>query len=77
MKKKIIIIIGVVLVIALGVLGYLYLNKEKNTNVDGKKFAAEYTSVTEDNVFVYKTIDEIIFSSPEIRTIFFSVSMMA
>ncbi len=60
MKKKIIIIIGVVLVIALGVLGYLYLNKEKNTNVDGKKFAAEYTSVTEDNVFVYKTIDEII-----------------
>lgn len=60
MKKKIIIIIGVVLVIALGVLGYLYLNKEKNTNVDGKKFAAEYTSVTEDNVFVYRTIDEII-----------------
>ena len=60
MKKKIIIIIGVVLVIALGVLGYFYLNKEKNTNVDGKKFAAEYTSVTEDNVFVYRTIDEII-----------------
>ena len=60
MKKKIIIIIGVVLVIALGVLGYLYLNKEKNTNVDGKKFATEYTSVTEDNVFVYRTIDEII-----------------
>ena len=60
MKKKIIIIIGVVLVIALGGLGYLYLNKEKNTNVDGKKFAAEYTSVTEDNVFVYRTIDEII-----------------
>ena len=60
MKKKIIIIIGVVLVIAFGVLGYLYLNKEKNTNVDGKKFAAEYTSVTEDNVFVYRTIDEII-----------------
>lgn len=60
MKKKIIIIIGVVLVIALGVLGYLYLNKEKNTNVDGKKFAEEYTSVTEDNVFVYRNIDEII-----------------
>lgn len=60
MKKKIIIIIGVVLVIALGILGYLYLNKEKNTNVDGKKFAEEYTSVTEDNVFVYRNIDEII-----------------
>lgn len=60
MKKKVIILLGVVLVIALGVLGYLYLNKEKNTNVDGKRFAEEYTSVTEDNVFVYRNIDEII-----------------
>lgn len=60
MKKKIIIVIGVVLVIALGVLGYLYLNKEKNTNVDGKKFAEEYTSVTKDNVFVYRSAEEII-----------------
>ena len=60
MKKKIIIIIGVVLVIALGVLGYLYLNKEKNSNIDGKKFAEEYTSVTKDNVFVYRSAEEII-----------------
>ena len=60
MKKKIIIVIGVVLVIALGVLGYLYLNKEKNTNIDGKKFAEEYTSVTKDNVFVYRSAEEII-----------------
>ena len=60
MKKKVVILLGVVLVIALGVLGYLYLNKEKNTNVDGKRFAEEYTSVTEDNVFVYRNIDEII-----------------
>ena len=60
MKKKIIIIIGVVLVIALGVLGYLYLNKEKDTNIDGKKFAEEYTSVTNDNVFVYRSAEEII-----------------
>ena len=60
MKKKIIIVIGVVLVIALGVLGYLYLNKEKNTNIDGKKFAEEYTSVTKDNVFVFRSAEEII-----------------
>ena len=58
MKKKIIILVGVVLVIMLGVLGYLYINKNKDT--DGKKFAEEYGSVTEDNVFVYKSIDEII-----------------
>jgi len=57
-KKKIIILVGVVLVIMLGVLGYLYINKNKDT--DGKKFAEEYGSVTEDNVFVYKSIDEII-----------------
>ena len=60
MKKKIIILVGVVLVIAVGVLAYLYIDKEKNTNVDGKKFAEEYTSVTEKNVFVYRSIDEII-----------------
>ena len=35
MKKKIIILVGVVLVIMLGVLGYLYINKNKDT--DGKK----------------------------------------
>ena len=58
MKKKIIILVGVVLVIMLGVLGYLYINKNKDT--DGKKFAEEYGSVTEDNVFVYRSIDEII-----------------
>ena len=58
MKKKIIILVGVVLVIMLGVLGYLYINKNKDS--DGKKFAEEYGSVTEDNVFVYKSIDEII-----------------
>ena len=40
MKKKIIILVGVVLVIMLGVLGYLYINKNKDT--DGKKFAGEY-----------------------------------
>lgn len=60
MKKKIIVLVGIVLVIALGVCGYLYINKNKNTNEDGKKFAEEYTSVTEDNVFVYRSIDEII-----------------
>ena len=42
----------------LSVLGYWYINKTKDT--DGKKFAEEYGSVTEDNVFVYKSIDEII-----------------
>lgn len=60
MKKKIVILIGVVLVIALGIFGYLYTNKNKDTNTNGKKFAEEYGSVTEDNVFVYKSIDEII-----------------
>ena len=32
----------------------------KNTKIDGKKFAEEYTSVTKDNVFVYRSAEEII-----------------
>ena len=59
MKKKLLIGIGVVLIILFGVFGYLYLNN-KEQNIDGKKFAEEYGTVTEDNVFVYRSIDEII-----------------
>ena len=36
------------------------MSDSKNTNIDGKKFAEEYTSVTKDNVFVYRSAEEII-----------------
>lgn len=60
MKKKIMIIVGIVLVLVLALGIYMYYNKEKNTNVDGKKFHEEYQTVDKDNVFVYREVDEII-----------------
>ncbi len=58
MKKKLLIIGIFILVIVIGViLFFLFKNKNMEDNV---RFAKEYGSVSEDNVFVYKDIDEII-----------------
>ena len=54
MKKKIFIIIPIIFAFLL-----VGCNKEKK-ETDAKKFAKEYTTVTEDNYFVYRTSDEII-----------------
>lgn len=58
MKKGLIItiVIGVLLILCLG--GY-YLLKESDPT-DAIKFSEEYPSVSKDNVFVYRDIDEII-----------------
>ena len=58
MKKKLVIIVVSIVIILLGVfaLWYFCFNKES----DNEKFAKEYDTVTSDNVFVYKDIDEII-----------------
>lgn len=57
-KKKYILIIGVILVLLLigGVLLFCLSKKE----TDGEKFAKEYTEVGEDNIFVYRTKEEVI-----------------
>lgn len=66
MKKRDVYLIFVGLfVVALSVVGFLFFQKqskkeESTSNLDAKKFASEYSEVTEDNVFVYKTVDEII-----------------
>ena len=58
MKKRLLIIGIFVLVIVMGVILFFIL---KNNNVkDNVRFAKEYGSVSEENVFVYKNIDEII-----------------
>lgn len=58
MKKRLLIIGIFVLVIVMGVILFVIL---KNNNVkDNVRFAKEYGSVSEENVFVYKNIDEII-----------------
>ena len=61
-KKKILIIIGAI--ILLGVILYLAVStnnkKEQNITNDNERFANEYKTVTKDNVFVYREINEII-----------------
>lgn len=58
-KKNLLIIIIVIIVLLLSIMGLIYL--EKNTTVvDAKKFQEEYQTVDENNVFVYRSMDEII-----------------
>ena len=54
MKKKLLLIIPLVLTFIL--VGCT--KEEKET--DSEKFAKEYTTITDDNYFVYRNIDEII-----------------
>jgi len=59
--KQNLLIIGLVLIIVLLVLILVKLKTNKNyENNDALKFAQEYTEVGEDNLFVYRTADEII-----------------
>ncbi len=66
MKKRIFLLLLIVVLI-LGIGGFFLLNDkndDKNSsysnNEDAKKFAREYTKVSDDNVFVYRTPEEII-----------------
>ena len=61
MKKKLIIIVSAIIIIGGGIPLYFVLNNKNNEN-DNVRFAKEYadSQVGEDNVFVYKNIDEII-----------------
>ena len=65
MKKKLIVIVVSIVVILLGglALWFFYFNKES----DSERFNDEYSSVTRDNVFVYKNIDEIIIAIASIN----------
>ena len=58
MNKKLIAIIGAVIVLLGAAAYFLFFGGEKLT--DAEKFSAEYTEVGEDNIFVYRTSKEII-----------------
>lgn len=63
MKKKNLILLGItVLVIVAIVVGVvLILNKNNKTEItDAVKFSEEYTEIDKNNVFVYRSVDEII-----------------
>lgn len=60
MNKKVkYIILGVLLILIASLVVYFVFIKKDN-NTDNIKFSKEYTSVSKDNVFVYRSKDEII-----------------
>ena len=59
MKKKLFMILPIIVIITvIGVL--VFQNGKDSPEKDSQKFAKEYTKVSEENVFVYRNIDEII-----------------
>lgn len=62
MKKKVLFIaLGLIVLIGIGLGIFFGVKAYKEANMtDAEKFAREYTEVSEDNVFVYRNIDEII-----------------
>lgn len=56
-KKKIVIILAILLVL-IGIIVGVMVNKNKET--DAYRFSQEYKEIDADNVFVYRDIDEII-----------------
>lgn len=64
-SKKIFAVVSVVIIVGILGLTYFLLNRDSNEKnkvekTDAQKFAEEYTSISEDNVFVYATAEEII-----------------
>ena len=59
MNKKIYILITGLLLVVVGAVLFIILNKD-NKETDAQKFMKEYTEVGEDNVFVYRTSEEVI-----------------
>jgi glutaredoxin len=59
-KKKIILSVVAILVVVLVIGIIVVINIKPKEKTDAVKFSEEYTSVDENNVFVYRSIDEII-----------------
>lgn len=64
-NKGIIITMGIIIIILIGIIAFLLVNNQKNSSEatksdDADKFAEEYTLVDKDNVFEYRTINQII-----------------
>ena len=60
-NKKYLILGGLLLILAIvGVMLFLIIGNKNNEETDAQKFAKEYTQVTEDNYFVYRSSEEVI-----------------
>lgn len=60
-KKTKLIFLSIILIILIVLLVFIIIRENKvKSNDDAKRFKEEYSSVSDDNVFVYRNIDEII-----------------
>lgn len=58
--KKNLLILGLIIIIVLLVILLVKVSEKESDGNDAIKFAQEYTEVGEDNIYVYRTYDEII-----------------
>lgn len=59
MKKNIIVPISILVIVIIAGLTYFFLIKKEEVTPDNVKFAKEYTKISEDNLFKYKTLEEV------------------
>lgn len=59
MKKNIIVPISILVLLIIAGLTYFFLLKKEEVKPDNVKFAKEYTKISEDNLFKYKTLEEV------------------
>lgn len=59
MKKNIIVPLSILVLVIIAGLTYFFLIKKEEVTPDNVKFAKEYTKISEDNLFKYKTLEEV------------------
>lgn len=59
MKKNIIVPLSILVLLIIAGLTYFFLIKKEEVTPDNVKFAKEYTKISEDNLFKYKTLEEV------------------
>lgn len=59
MKKNIIVPLSILVLLIITGLTYFFLIKKEEVTPDNVKFAKEYTKISEDNLFKYKTLEEV------------------
>lgn len=59
MKKNLKVLLSILVVLVITAAVYFFLIKKKEVTPDNVKFAKEYTKISEDNLFKYKTLEEV------------------
>lgn len=59
MKKNLKVLLSILVVLVITAAVYFFLIKKEEVTPDNVKFAKEYTKISEDNLFKYKTLEEV------------------